>query len=349
MEPKYGLFKFSKNSSKKTELIKKTSVFGDSDSDDEPNAPPDYHQSSNLKRQTQSKIQKAVELDPTIFQYDEVYDEIKSQQPAEKIISQVDKKPKYINNLLKMAETRKLEQEIRLERKIQKEREQEGDEFKDKESFVTSSYREKLEEMRKTHEEMEKQDAIEKMLDVTKHSDLNGFYRSLYKNNMFQDKNVADDDSKANTNTDKIVFNKSNVRNKISIRERDTLKTDGCNDDDDNDDDQDHLTKAVLEKPNESDKSSKEKTKNEEEKKEVENKNDIDISSESRSVGERKNPEDKSNENEEPEPLPSSPPKPKLSRMELIQKLFTKRTVGDVFEQARQRYLERRKQSLLKI
>ena len=43
---------------------------------------------------------------------------------------------------------------------------------------------------------MERQDAIEKMLDVTKHSDLNGFYRSLYKNNMFQDKNVADDDEK---------------------------------------------------------------------------------------------------------------------------------------------------------
>ncbi|OTF77417.1 nuclear speckle splicing regulatory protein 1-like protein, partial [Euroglyphus maynei] len=196
-------------------------------------APPDYHQSSNLKRQTQSKIQKAIELDPTIFQYDEVYDEIKSKQPMEKIVGQMDKKPKYIGNLLKMAETRKLEQEIRLERKIQKEREQEGDEYKDKESFVTSSYREKLEQMRKTHEEMEKQDAIEKLLDVTKHNDLNGFYRSLYKNNMFQDdKNVADDNIQ---NTDKIVFNKSNLsRNKISIRERDTIKTDGCDDDDGN-------------------------------------------------------------------------------------------------------------------
>lgn len=347
MEPKYGLFKLSKNPPKKSELIQKSSVFGDSDSDDDTNVPPAYHHSSNLKRQTQSKIQKAVELDPTIFQYDEVYDEIKSQQPAEKIVGQIDKKPKYISNLLKMAETRKLEQEIRLERKIQKEREKEGNEFKDKESFVTSSYREKLEQMRKTHEEMEKQDAIEKMLDVTKHGDLNGFYRSLYKNNMFQDKNVDDNDDDDST-ADKIVFNKSNVnRNKISIRERDTIKTDGCDEDDQNDD----VTMAVPEKKSEeNDELSTKKSMNEEKTKEdvVETTNKNNISSIPQSTVEEEN-KNSEQVNKEPEKQPpQSPPKPKLSRKELIEKLFTKRTIGDVYEQAKQRYFERRQQRLLK-
>ena len=39
---------------------------------------------------------------------------------------------------------------------MQKEREAEGDEFADKESFVTSSYRKKMEEMQKQEEEEKK-------------------------------------------------------------------------------------------------------------------------------------------------------------------------------------------------
>ena len=57
--------------------------------------------------------------------------------------------PKYIQNLLKHAEKRKLEGERRNERKVQKEREAEGDEFADKESFVTPSYLKKMEELKK--------------------------------------------------------------------------------------------------------------------------------------------------------------------------------------------------------
>ena len=53
----------------------------------------------------------------------------------------VDRKPKYIANLLKHAEIRNQEEERRKERKVQKEREAEGDEFADKEKFVTSAYR----------------------------------------------------------------------------------------------------------------------------------------------------------------------------------------------------------------
>ena len=60
-----------------------------------------------------------------------------------------------------MAEKRKLEQEIVYERKVQREMESEGGDFEDKDTFVTSAYRKKLEERRKMEEELLKEDAIE--------------------------------------------------------------------------------------------------------------------------------------------------------------------------------------------
>jgi coiled-coil domain-containing protein 55 len=44
---------------------------------------------------------------------------------------------------------------------VQKEREAEGEEFKDKEEFITSAYREKLEEFKKIDEEERRQDQID--------------------------------------------------------------------------------------------------------------------------------------------------------------------------------------------
>jgi coiled-coil domain-containing protein 55 len=63
--------------------------------------------------------------------------------------------PKYIGNLLKAAENRKKEMERRMERKIHKEREAEKGKFDDRDAFVTESYRQKIEQMRKD-EELEK-------------------------------------------------------------------------------------------------------------------------------------------------------------------------------------------------
>jgi len=133
--------------------------------------------------------QKALEEDPTIFQYDEVFDkmeETKAEQSGKKKV--VDRKPKYISNLLKQAEIRNQEEERRKERKVQKEREEEGDEFADKEKFVTSAYRKKMEEMQKLDEEEKKKEAMEQMLDVTKQKDMSGFYRHLFRQTMGEEK-----------------------------------------------------------------------------------------------------------------------------------------------------------------
>lgn len=55
---------------------------------------------------------------------------------------------------------------------VQKEREKEGDEFADKEVFVTSAYKKKLEEMREEEEREKREDYLEKIGDVTKQKDL---------------------------------------------------------------------------------------------------------------------------------------------------------------------------------
>lgn len=59
------------------------------------------------------------------------------------------------------ADKRKKENERRLARQIQKDREAEGDEFADKEVFVTAAYKKKLEEMKIAEEEEKRQDRLE--------------------------------------------------------------------------------------------------------------------------------------------------------------------------------------------
>ena len=116
-----------------------------------------------------------------MFQYDEIYDAMENKRNESKLSRQdLEKKPKYINKLLQAADKRKRENERRIERQVQKEREAEGDEFKDKEAFVTTAYRNKLEELKKLDEEEKREEYLEKIGDVTKQGNLDGFYRHLY-------------------------------------------------------------------------------------------------------------------------------------------------------------------------
>ena len=69
--------------------------------------------------------------------------------------------PKYIHALIKAAEKRKLESELVYEHMAQKELEKEEGQFSDKESFVTSAYKKKLEERKKLEEELAREAAFE--------------------------------------------------------------------------------------------------------------------------------------------------------------------------------------------
>ena len=61
----------------------------------------------------------------------------------------------------KTAERRKLEQDIIYERKVQREMEKEGKVYGDKDTFLTSAYRKKLEERRQMEEELKQEEAKE--------------------------------------------------------------------------------------------------------------------------------------------------------------------------------------------
>ena len=98
-------------------------------------------------------------LDPSIYNYDAIYDSLHS-KPASSSDG-VDKRPKYMANLLAAAETRKRDQLRAKEKMLAKEREAEGEEFADKEKFVTGAYRQQQAEVRKMEEEEQKREAEE--------------------------------------------------------------------------------------------------------------------------------------------------------------------------------------------
>ncbi|KAK9955660.1 hypothetical protein ABG768_015519 [Culter alburnus] len=178
----YGLILPQKSASKSA-LLSRPSVFGD-DSDDETSVGETLQKEAvkkKMMKQTRLEMQKALEENSTVYEYDSVYDDIQKErlESNKKLLGGTDKKPKYINQLLRAVEERKKEQERRDERKIQKEREAEGEKFADKEAFVTSAYRQKLKERQEELEREKREAELEAALDVKKQKDLSGFYRHL--------------------------------------------------------------------------------------------------------------------------------------------------------------------------
>ncbi|KAF8495623.1 coiled-coil domain-containing protein 55-domain containing protein [Gautieria morchelliformis] len=112
--------------------------------------------SSATSRATRKKLEEEKKLDKTIFEYDEVYDvmeQAKQRSKEKRDIEAQERKPKYIGSLLTSAATRKLDYIRAEEKMIQREREQEGDEFADKEQFVTQAYKDQMAEVRRAEEE----------------------------------------------------------------------------------------------------------------------------------------------------------------------------------------------------
>ncbi|KAM7068418.1 nuclear speckle splicing regulatory protein 1 isoform 2-T2 [Molossus nigricans] len=179
----YGLI-LPKKAQRLHPVLQKPSVFGNDSDDDETSVSESLQREAAKKqamKQTKLEIQKALAEDSTVYEYDSIYDEMqkKKEENNPKLILGKDRKPKYIHNLLKAVEIRKKEQEKRMEKKIQREREMEKGEFDDKEAFVTSAYKKKLQERAEEEEREKRAAALEARLDVTKQKDLSGFYRHL--------------------------------------------------------------------------------------------------------------------------------------------------------------------------
>ncbi|KAG6510531.1 hypothetical protein ZIOFF_028555 [Zingiber officinale] len=133
----------------------------------------------------EEQYKKAMEEDPSVFDYDGVYDTMKQQVARPKIQDRTERKSKYIETLMEKAKQREREHEIVYERKLLKERSKEDHLFADKEKFVTSAYKKKLAEQAKWLEEERQLKILEEREDVTKKSDLSDFYFGLNKNVAF--------------------------------------------------------------------------------------------------------------------------------------------------------------------
>ncbi|KDQ33319.1 hypothetical protein PLEOSDRAFT_20501 [Pleurotus ostreatus PC15] len=111
------------------------------------------------------RMETEKKVDATVYEYDEIWDKMQEAKQKQKEAKEIDaktRKPKYIDGLLNAAATRKLDHLRAEEKLMQREREAEGDEFNDKEAFVTQAYKDQMAEVRKAEEEEKLREAMQK-------------------------------------------------------------------------------------------------------------------------------------------------------------------------------------------
>lgn len=130
---------------------------------------------------TSKKYAEAAEaLDPSVYDYDAAHDVIeaaKKQREAEAKKENAQRKSRYMSDVTKAAEQRERDRSIAELKKIQREREAEGDEFADKEKFVTEAYKRKQEEDRIAQEEEARREEEEKK--KNKFGGMTGFHKEM--------------------------------------------------------------------------------------------------------------------------------------------------------------------------
>lgn len=117
----------------------------------------------------------AEELDANIYDYDAVYDSLKPKKKV--VVEEEERKPKYMSNLIAAAAVRKRDSTIAEEKKLAREREAEGDEYADKEKFVTSAYKKQQEENRRIEEEERLREEEEQR--KNKGTGMTNFYKNM--------------------------------------------------------------------------------------------------------------------------------------------------------------------------
>ncbi|KAL4785508.1 coiled-coil domain-containing protein 55-domain containing protein [Aspergillus varians] len=186
----------------KVKPLNKTSIFADDDDDDDDNNgdnnnikdgttkkayglnAPTNRKYTNLSALHSSKkhASEAQDIDPSIYSYDAVYESLHV-KPEKKNNGNADEgedKPRYMTSLLRSAEIRKRDQLRARDKMLAKEREAEGDEFDDKEKFVTSAYKAQQEELRRVEEEEKaREQEEEEKKRKNGGSGMVGFYRDL--------------------------------------------------------------------------------------------------------------------------------------------------------------------------
>ena len=137
-----------------------------------------------------SAASAALAEDANAFEYDAVYDEIEAGRgkvARDVREERVERKSRYIEDLIKKAEARKKENDASYERRLLKERLKEDHLYADKDKFITAAYRAKLQEDAKWLAIEKARDAIEEEEDVTRRGSgaMTSFYSNLHRNAAF--------------------------------------------------------------------------------------------------------------------------------------------------------------------
>ncbi|KAJ1951309.1 hypothetical protein EC988_004081, partial [Linderina pennispora] len=127
-------------------------------------------------RSTEKAAADSQPADSSVYAYDEFYDSIQSARDHIKKKKSSDMRPRYMEKLIETAKQRQTQQEVAKERLLAKEREREGDQYGDKEVFVTSGYKEIKEERQRKVKEEEEQERAE---ESRKKKGMGGFYRGF--------------------------------------------------------------------------------------------------------------------------------------------------------------------------
>ncbi|CAN9434987.1 unnamed protein product [Alternaria alternata] len=130
--------------------------------------------------EAEKRAQEALEADATLYDYDAAYDALHAVNAAKKAAERdnaAEREPKYMDALFESAEQRKKDQLRARDKLIQREREAEGDEFADKEKFVTGAYKAQQEETRRAEEEEKKRQEAEE--EKKKKFGMQGFHKQM--------------------------------------------------------------------------------------------------------------------------------------------------------------------------
>ena len=154
------------------------------------------------RRDAEAEATRAAALnqDANAFEYDAVFDDIqksRGQQVQARDEERVERKSRYIGDLIAKAEARKVENDISYERRLLKERLKDDHLYADKEKFVTAAYREKLKEDAKWLAKDKVKDAIEEEEDVARRGDMTAFYSNLMNRNSAMGGDMAKDTRRA--------------------------------------------------------------------------------------------------------------------------------------------------------
>lgn len=169
-------------------VIPETSFKSKLKSDKEPaRKPPQLDQQGDLaaSHTARKHAAEAQSLDSTVFEYDEVYDLLHNKPKK----STASTGPKYMSSLLAAAEVRKRDELRAKDTMLAREREAEGEEFADKEKFVTGAYKAQQQEVRRLEEEERKKEEKE----AEKKRRMGGGMTELYKDILAREEERHDE------------------------------------------------------------------------------------------------------------------------------------------------------------